>query len=215
MTIAILLGIFLGFLTAVPVAGPVSALILTNGLRGTPGTGRWLALGAGLAEGCYGFLAFLGVNAFLIRYPRILQFSSWLAVGILVSIGIYFIVSKKMRMLPRLEASTSLSRAESKSGAWSGFSIGLVVCAANPSLLITWMAAFAVIHSLGLLSFRPLHGAVFSLGITAGICLWFHLFLKVIEKYRSYFNDKNLDRILKGMALIIFAAALTLFLRSS
>ena len=65
---------------------------------------------------------------------------------------------------------------ETAAGAWAPFSIGVGVCAANPSLVVTWMAVFTVIHSMQLLDFKIIHGAFFSLGIAAGISFGFMCF---------------------------------------
>lgn len=205
--LALLLGAFLGFISAVPVAGPVSALVLSYGLRGHFTAGRWLSLGAGLVEGLYVFLAFWGWSTFLSRYPDVLRVSSWLTVVLLAGIGIYFIQSKKMRVIPEG------SQKPKAASAWAAFSIGSGVAIANPSVLVTWMAGLTALHSMRLLDPGLLHGALFSLGVGFGIFGWFYVFLKVLKKYRARFEVKVLDWVLKGIGFALIAIAVGLLWR--
>ena len=53
MALAALLGFAFGWVGSIPVAGPVSALVVARGLEGRFSSGVWIAIGGGLVEALY------------------------------------------------------------------------------------------------------------------------------------------------------------------
>lgn len=196
MIIALALGIALGFISAVPVAGPISAIVFGLGMKGRYAQGRWVSLGAGFVECLYTFVAFWGFTHFLADMSFIFEVSNAFAAIALLAIGIYFYRSKKMRA-PLATADTV------ESNAFKAFSMGAGISIVNPTLIATWTAAATSIYSTKLFEFTNFNSLVFSLGVCAGIFIWFTALLKIMEKNRSKLNPVMIDRGLKGIALIL------------
>ena len=87
MVPAVLIGFAFGFLGSMPVAGPISLLVLHLGLANEGRRAFHLALGAALAEGAYALLAFWGLSAALARYPLLLPASRILGAVIPLALG--------------------------------------------------------------------------------------------------------------------------------
>lgn len=202
MLIAILVGIIFGFISAVPIAGPVSVIVFSQGMKGRYDQARWVALGAALLEAAYTFLAFWGFNQLLTKFSSIFILSNAVAAVILAGLGIYFLRSKKMRA-PIVESPNISSTRASRS-----FLMGAGISAVNPSLIATWAATITTLYSMNLFEYSNLNSAVFSVGVAAGIFGWFALFLKLIEKYRDRFKEAVLGKVLSciGTGLLALSA---------
>ena len=70
--LALLVGFAFGYLGSMPVAGPISVLVLHLGLAREGRRAFHLALGGALAEGIYALLAFWGLSAILAGHPLLL-----------------------------------------------------------------------------------------------------------------------------------------------
>ncbi|MEM9877406.1 MAG: LysE family transporter, partial [Myxococcota bacterium] len=71
MLTAVVFGFVLGALGSIPVAGPISALVIARGIQGRFKAGAFIALGGGTVEAIYCFLAFWGFAQFLEEHPII------------------------------------------------------------------------------------------------------------------------------------------------
>ena len=196
MVIALILGAVFGFVSAVPVAGPISAIILSRGMRGKFAEGRWTAWGAGLIEGAYAFLAFWGFSHFLAHLDSVVKISDSVAAVILAVLGVYFFRSKKMRK-PANESETKDPNEE------KAFLLGAGMSAINPSLIASWTIVATTVSSMSLFDFSILNSGLFSAGVCIGIIVWFTLLLKLMEKNRDRFNQNFLDKGLKAIGILL------------
>jgi threonine/homoserine/homoserine lactone efflux protein len=170
----LLIGFLFGFFGAIPVAGPISALVLRCGLKKQYPRGRSLAMGAGLAEAIYVLLAFFGFNMLLKSAPWLESTSQWLACILLIGLGIYFIISRKTDWIAAPQ-----SKRDQKG---SGFLIGFGISIANPTLIATWTTVITSLHGMRLFDFSTLASLSFSMGVWTGITGWFVLMLWVLKK---------------------------------
>lgn len=207
MLLALLLGTAIGFISAIPVAGPVSAVIFKYGMRGKSTQGRMVALGAGLGEAAYCALAFWGFTQIFLRYERILQVSQLIAGAVLGALGIYFFVSRKMRHMT--EPQPGGPRRTKRS-----FLMGLGMAAANPSLVATWTAAITTVHSFHVFEFGTWSAVAFAGGVWLGIYAWFALFLRLLARFRGHINEAWIDRLLKGIGLLLATLAIVMVYRT-
>ncbi|MBC7396539.1 MAG: LysE family transporter [Bdellovibrionales bacterium] len=198
MLTALFLGTGLAFISAAPVAGPVSAMIFTLGMKGKQAKGRWVALGAGVVEGAYAFLALWGFTAFMQKLSYIEVLSKILAALILGALGFHFFRSKKMRKPAALS-----NQADEYHNAPKAFAIGAGLSAVNISLIATWTAAITTLYSMNLFQFSKLNSLLFSLGVTVGIYVWFSVMLSILVKHRSQLKPGMLDKGLKGMGIFL------------
>ncbi len=198
MLTAALVGIFFGFLGSIPVAGPISLLVLAYGLEGRVRNGIFLAVGAALAESVYAYLAFWGFGALLARLTWIEPVSRGLAAVLLITLGVRFL---KPRAPPEVHPRTSPRSA----GNVRSFFLGVTITGFNPTLMVTWLAAVTLLRASNLVNFGAERALAFSMGVAAGIAAWFGVLLMLLVRYRQRFSRTLLNRMLQvmGAALIL------------
>jgi threonine/homoserine/homoserine lactone efflux protein len=189
---ALVLGFGMSFVGTMPVAGPVSLLVLARGLDGRHRGGLLLALGGALGEGGYAALAWLGVGALMARFPVVLQASRVPAAAILVGLGLAFVLRRAPVPAP--------APAADRGG--GSFALGLTVAAVNPTYLATWSAAVAVVHAAGAAASVWVAPA-FAAGVAGGTLAWFWLMLLLVRRHRGRFRPETI-----GAALRVTGAAM-------
>jgi len=208
MTLAFLLGSALGFFGAVPVAGPVSALVLQFGIKHQYRKGRILAVGAGLAEAIYTFLAFLGFTILIRSIPHLERISSFLAGAIVLGLGIYFLFAKASKWVADPPAK------HLKGGGKHAFLIGYGISIMNPTLIATWTTVISTLHGLKAFEQTRTNAAAFSLGVWLGIVLWFTLMLELLRKNRHRFETRWLKLLLSLMGILLVMTGLATLLKA-
>ncbi len=204
MFVALLIGLISGFVGAVPVAGPISAIVFKQGIRGRYSKGRWVALGAAFAESGYAFLAFIGFNHVLANQKHLLNFSNALAALILGVLGVYFFRSKKLRTPAVTSVEVGLTQGS------KAFLTGVSVTAINVSLLVTWTTAITALSSFELFESTLMTATFFSLGVGVGIFAWFALLLMLLGKYKGHFSARVFDLGLKGVGTALVSLSLAI-----
>jgi threonine/homoserine/homoserine lactone efflux protein len=203
MLLDLLVGFALGFAGSIPVAGPISVLVLAMGIGNRMRTAVGVAAGGALAEAIYAFLAFWGFSQALARHPVLLDVSRGTTALVLLLVGILLVRKKKPedpsgKRTPKDRAGNSVA---------AGFTISIL----NPTLMVTWAATTSVVFSTGLLTFRPSEALPFSLGVCLGILGWFSLLLGLVSRYRERFSTAWLDRIVFWMGCaVLLGASVTL-----
>ncbi len=189
----------MGFLGAIPVAGPVSALVLHCGLKMQFSRGIALAAGAAMAEGIYVALAFFGFNLFLVAIPQFDLISKWVTSLILIGLGLYFIFQKHTKTS---KVESNRIQGEKRGSFFFGFTVSVL----NPTLIITWTTVIASIHAYHWFEYGMINAISFSTGVAIGIWSWFVLMLLIIRKAHSYLQDRQIRRILTalGVGLVFF-----------
>jgi threonine/homoserine/homoserine lactone efflux protein len=206
MALALIAGFVLGFISAVPIAGPISALVFSQGMKGKPGQGRWVAFGAAIVEAVYCFVALWGVNLLLPGFTNLFVVANALAAVALGALGVYFFRSKRMRTpvdSPKADAAKAAK----------GFAMGAGICAMNPSLIATWAASSATIYSMGLFSFTIGNAGLFAAGVGTGIFTWFAVLLRLVSRYRDRLGAGILDKLLKFFGSVLIALSLVMVYR--
>jgi threonine/homoserine/homoserine lactone efflux protein len=182
-----------------PVAGPIAVLVLGRGLEDRSRNGLFIALGAGIAESVYAYLAFWGFSAFLTSYPWIERVARGAAAVMLIALGIHFY--RKQPDRKPVERPSNVGNKRS-------FFLGFTITALNPTLIATWTFTVTTVYSFGIVTFNPLNAFPFSFGAFSGIVLWFATMLYLLKRFRSKFAGAGLDRLLRVMGLILIAAGL-------
>ncbi len=193
-----LLGILLGFLGSIPVAGPISLLVLAYGLEGRVRNGLFLALGAALAESMYAYFAFWGFGELLARWPWIEPVSRGLAAVLLITLGVRFL---RPRPRPSLEAHPKA--VSPAAGDRRSFLLGLTITAFNPTLIATWLAAVTLLRASNLVDFGAGRALAFAMGVAAGIAAWFSVLLKLLGRYQQRFSRSSQNRMLQTMGAVL------------
>lgn len=199
MILALILGWILGFVSAVPIAGPISAVVFSRGMRGKYHEGRLIAWGAGVVEGVYCFLAFWSFDHLLAQVPSIDVISNVVASLILFVLSFYFYFSKKLRHPVDPEAHEPRIK--------RSLLLGAGMSAMNPTLIASWTLVATGLRSMQEFQFHLVTEILFSLGVTLGIVCWFVVLLWVLKKHRSQVREGAVDTILKGMGMALFVGA--------
>ena len=194
MFLAALFGFLLGFVGSIPVAGPISALVVQRGVQGRFKAGAFIALGGGVVEAAYAFLAFWGFSTFLTKYPLIEPISRGAGAVVLLALGVSFLLKKAE------DAEAPPDVRDSKRGS---FLLGAWICAINPTLIATWSAAVTTLYSSGVLDFEGGHALPFAIGCASGITGWFLALLGIIRRYRERFSNVVLARVVNAVGVLL------------
>jgi len=193
--IALALGLALGFFGSVPIAGPISVIVLRRGLHRRYASAVAVGAGAAVAEGGYALLAFWGFGHLLARYPSIDLVSRGAATVILAVLGILFLRFRT----PDAGAEPERRHAALPS-ALTGFSITLF----NPTLIGTWAATMTMLSSAGFV-LSDGRAVPFGVGVMVGIAGWFGLFTWILRRYGERFERQTLTTCVHvlGAALLL------------
>lgn len=198
MLFAALFGFAAGFLGSVPVAGPISALVLSRGVQGRFKAGAFIALGGGLVEALYAFLAFWGFSTFLVTYPIIEPISRGAGAVVLLGLGLSFVLKKE-------DEPAKAPPLDSKRGS---FFLGAWICAINPTLILTWSGFVTTLYSSGVVEFHGSHALPFAAGCASGICGWFLALLAIIRRYRERFSSAVIRRVVNVIGVLLLGLGL-------
>lgn len=205
--LALLIGFIAGFITAVPIAGPVAVLVLRDALAGKKNEARQIALGSAIAEAIYAGIAFAGIGAAFERFPILLPISQTASAIILVVVGIYLIVRH-----PKEKTAEGAKKAVPARAKWL---VGLSITALNPTLIASWTAIVAALHGAGAVSSHPLDALPFALGIGVGNMSWFLVLLALVGKYREKLSPRAVRRGVQIVGGILAAAGVVMGVRTA
>jgi threonine/homoserine/homoserine lactone efflux protein len=197
---ALLVGFLFGFIGSIPVAGPISALVLKKSLTGEHKAAALVGLGGAIAEAIYASVALWGFSAVLDRYPIIDPISRAVACAILVALGISFMRYKDARA-----EDESKAKPKGKATALRSFLLGFTITIVNPTLIATWTASAATLAGSGIV-FTSSHAPLFGLGSFVGIAGWFTLFVFLLRKFGKRFSANTLSKVVRvigGLVLLV------------
>jgi threonine/homoserine/homoserine lactone efflux protein len=198
--VAALVGLALGFVGSVPIAGPVSAIVLRRGLTRRYASAAFVGLGAGIAEGVYAFLAFWGFASFLEGYAWIDVVARGVAAVILLVLGVMF------ARFVAPEAGTETPQ-ERRHGPGPSVLLGLTVTLINPTLLATWAATATTLHASGF-AMTPRDALPFAVGTAIGISGWFAILAAILKRYGERFERRFLQLGVRGIGLVLVGVGL-------
>ena len=189
------MGLVLGAVGSVPVAGPISVLVLRRGLAARIGEARAVVGGAALAEGGHAYLALRGLSWTAARWPQAFAVSQIVGAAVLILVGGWLFfhpipAAVGPEGLPPPDPSThGIGRVLSRGGRGNArhFALGLGLTGLNLSILLNWTAILGTVARFG---YQPIGGVdivLFAVGVAIGIALWFEVALRVLTRYRAHF----------------------------
>ncbi len=196
--LALLIGFAFGYIGSMPVAGPISVLVMHLGLAHESRRAVYVAVGGALAESLYALLAFWGLSAVLERYPVVLPASRAVGAGLLLALGLVMLVARVRSAAPAAEGR--------RSGRKRSFVLGFLITAVNPTLIITWTAAVGALHATGLIAMDRAEALPFAAAVCAGIVAWFMTLLALLRRWRERMSIATLGRFKRWMGAILVAA---------
>lgn len=191
---AVLIGALMGFVGSIPVAGPISLLVVAHGTREAR-LSLGIATGGAVAEGIYAYAAFFGLAALLDRHPELMTITRVMGALAMTGLGLYFVLKKSEPAAPAREAAGAFAR---------GASLGFGVTIINPSFIATWSAATTVLVTSGLVpEIHPRAALPFALGATVGIVAWFALLIALLRRFGGNLSKRGLDRLVKVIGVVL------------
>jgi threonine/homoserine/homoserine lactone efflux protein len=201
LLIAAMIGMLIGYIGSMPVAGPIAVLVFGRGLENRAQNGLFLALGAAIAESVYAYLAFWGFSAFLTNYPWIEKAARFGASVLLIALGVHFYRKRQ-----------GVAEAPRPSGVGNkrSFFLGFTITALNPTLIATWTFTVTTVYSFDLVKFDAGNALPFSFGAFSGIVGWFATLLYLLNRFRSSFPRVALNRVLNVMGVVLIVVGLAI-----
>lgn len=201
MIAAILFGVVMGFLSAIPVAGPVSAMVVDRALSKRYAAAVAIGVGTALAEGVYATLALLGLSA-IADEPWVELASRAVAGVVLIAVGLVF----ALRRGPAGHAGDGDEQAPTPrtSRLWGQWMVGFTITLANPTLIATWAAVTSMLMASGWVALTPAVAVPFGLAVAAGVTGWFALVVVVVRRFARGLGPAAIGRALRwvGWALV-------------
>jgi threonine/homoserine/homoserine lactone efflux protein len=150
ITISIV-GLIVGFIFSMPIAGPISILVTSNALKGRIKYCNLATLGASFADFVYVFAAVYGLTKFYSAYKPFIPYI--LLVGTFFLLYLGYKISKTKVDLEHIDDKNQLSGKVKKErdGFWTGFLLNFL----NPTLFLGWLSSsFIVISVVAALGFN-------------------------------------------------------------
>jgi len=201
------LGFGLGFVGSMPIAGPVSLLVVERGVAGRFRDGLLLACGAAAAEAGYCAGALYGYGFLLDRWPPLRPLLSAFGALLLIVLGAHFMRGRRPRAGGR--PSSAALAAQSHQAA-----LGFTLVGLNPSVVMSWLAVLTALHAMGLEPEGNGDRLLFVAGVGLGIVAWFGALLSMLHRGRERIPPIALDRMVRALGGCLCAAGLyTLYAR--
>jgi threonine/homoserine/homoserine lactone efflux protein len=140
ITISII-GFIAGFIFSMPIAGPISIMIVSSALRGRLRACNLMALGAALADFIYVLVAVYGITNLFSAYKQIIPYILGPGAILMVYIG-YRIMRTKFK-IDRIEEVDVDPTEKDRRAFYSGFMINFL----NPTIFFGWLVSSFIVLS--------------------------------------------------------------------
>lgn len=144
-----LVGAVTGFIYSMPIAGPISVIVVSKAFQGKIRFCLRTAIGAAISEGFFVFVVVYGITALYELYQPVLPYFLLIGAVFVVIVGLK-IVKQKID-LKAIEANKIITNKDENRG---GLRAGILINLTNPTLIISWFIAsfitLSFVASLGL-----------------------------------------------------------------
>ena len=150
ITISIV-GLLVGFIFSMPIAGPISILVTSNALKGRVKYCNLATLGASFADFVYVFAAVFGLTKFYSFYKPFIPYVLLIGTVFLIILGLK--ISKTKVDLEHIDDKNKVAAKikKERGGFWTGFLLNFL----NPTLFLGWLtSSFIVISMVAALGFN-------------------------------------------------------------
>ncbi len=131
-----LIGTMAGIIYSMPIAGPISIIVVSKAFQGKVRFCLRTGLGAAITEGIVVFIVVYGIAALLDYYQPIIPYFLFAGAVFLIIIGVR--IMKQKIDLKSIESNNIITDKHKNRG---GMRTGIVLNISNPSLLINWFVA--------------------------------------------------------------------------
>ncbi|MCU0363345.1 MAG: LysE family transporter [Bacteroidales bacterium] len=145
-------GLLAGFIFSMPIAGPISILVVSNSLKGKVRYCNLLALGASFADLVFVFVAVYGITRFYSEYKPAIPYI--MMAGALFIFYMSYRIARTKIDFEHIDEKVHVAEAIKRGGS-GGFYTGLLVNFLNPTLFFGWLtSSFLVITIVSSLGFN-------------------------------------------------------------
>ena len=138
-------GLLVGFLFSMPIAGPISILVTSNALKGRVKYCYMAIIGASFADFVYVFAAVFGLTKFYAYYQPLIPYILLAGTLFLIYLG-YHISNTKIDLEHIDDKYHYADKISAKK--WQGFWAGFMLNFLNPTLFLGWLSSSFIIISL-------------------------------------------------------------------
>jgi len=217
MILAILIGLIVGFVLAIP-PGPIGMAAIRTGIRQGSRAASKLALGAGLFDVIYCALAMMATSAVVDKLnsmeassPLLTLIIQLVIVVAMIGFGLVQLRDKHLPIAAEEEKgddATKKNLMERLKGHGPFFiGVGFAIAnLANPTFIPSLAAMSTFIQKLDLFESRMVNDLAFSLGFGAGNMLWLLVVVRLVLHYKERMTPTFITRIQQctGVTLIGF-----------
>ncbi len=143
-----IVGLFVGFIFSMPIAGPISILITSNALKGKTKYCNHAAIGSSVADLIYVFCAVFGLTRFYSFFKPAIPYILLGGMIFLFVLG-YKISTTKINLAEIKDSKAETATKKQPNGFITGFLLNFL----NPTLFISWLTSsfivITVVSSLG------------------------------------------------------------------
>lgn len=185
MFIALVAGMILGFVGSIPIAGPISALVLERTLAGQPNFARGVSVGAALAEAGYATLAFVGIGEFISRFPGIALGTKLFGVVVLIVVAVLLLRGSDAIPVATTAGGARDDGNDAQQGQRArlrGVGVGFTIAIMNPALIATWSTTTATLFATGYVHLDAPSTVGFAVGTCLGIAGWLVILVGIVSR---------------------------------
>jgi len=180
-----------GFVGSMPLAGPISVMVVARAAQKQFGEALRVGLGAAAAEAIYAGIAFFGFTTILEHHPVLVPVAHGITAVVLLALGVWFVLWK-----PKEKEDAEKSRAGT-------VLFGFTVSALNPTLLVTWTGGVAFLYSKGLGEVSPWAAIPFGVCAGVGVGAWFAVLVALLGKYGRKMSRSVLTWAVRTLGVVL------------
>jgi len=202
--IALLLGLFIGFLMCIPV-GPINVMVINTQIKSNSQNALAIALGGSVMDVIYFMVILSGLSMFEFS-DNVTMILKSVGIALIFFLGIKDLMAKPVSSEPETEVKTK------KAGIIGYLLLGVIIYTSNPTLILTMTGLGAFIKSLTLFPMNQTNIVIHSLGLGAGSFLWFVFLSKLTNKFKEAIRNKYLltfNRVSGSLMIILSIFMLT------
>jgi threonine/homoserine/homoserine lactone efflux protein len=176
------------FVGSMPLAGPVSIIVVARAAQGQRGAALAMSVGAAVAEGGYAAIALWSFATLFAHHPLAAPISHAVSALLLLAIGLHFTTWK--------------CRSPGAEDRKAGLLVGFAISALNPTLLVTWSVVVATLDARGL-DLSPALAVPFGVCAAAGIVAWNATLVSLLGHFAGEVPTKAVTRLVRCMGVLL------------
>lgn len=140
-----IVGLLVGFIFSMPVAGPISILVTSNALKGKTKYAKLVTVGASFADFVYVFAAVFGLTNFYSLYQPYIPYVLLVGTFFLIYLGIKIAKTKiDLEHIEDKDHVAEKAERQHRGAFWTGFMLSFL----NPTLFLSWLTSSFIIISM-------------------------------------------------------------------